>query len=235
MTMDVLKIHPVKNNDDFGDWYNYFEVILACRFCTKTSTYTWRPFQNITPDYIDHLEITHSDITAELEINSQEKEKSIDLKQTPTATPPEIEVIYNEGVTCLLAECFNAAGAMFRATLEMTSKRIDEHNPDVTKTQLSQPLVKRLRRQIQSGQFPEGLSALADCIRLDGNDGIHDVNLTENDAYSLADFTHLLLGQIYTTPYKIELADRRRAERRASKRGTSQPKNDFDIDEEIPF
>ena len=59
---------------------------------------------------------------------------------------------------------------------------------------------------------------LSTCVREDGNDAAHAETLTKVDAYDLADFTTVLLEQLYTQPEKLKLAKDRRNGRRQEKR-----------------
>jgi hypothetical protein len=58
--------------------------------------------------------------------------------------------------------------------------------------------------------------ALADAIREDGNDGVHNQPLGEADALDLQDLTVELLEALYTVPGRLKDAEARRVEREAS-------------------
>jgi hypothetical protein len=73
----------------------------------------------------------------------------------------------------------------------------------------------RLPWLFDTGRLPDALKELSSCIKEDGNDGAHEGNLTENDAWDLLDFTSILLERIYSEPERLRKATARRGARRA--------------------
>ena len=62
------------------------------------------------------------------------------------------------------------------------------------------------------------LHKLSTVIKEDGNDGAHQGTLTKEEAFDLLDFTTELLERVFTQPKKLELAEKRREQRRAPAR-----------------
>jgi len=77
-------------------------------------------------------------------------------------------------------------------------------------------LKPRLEWLFQNGFLPKEVEALADSIREDGNDGVHNAPLGEADALDVQDFTIELLEALFTLPGRLKDAEARRATRRSS-------------------
>ena len=76
-------------------------------------------------------------------------------------------------------------------------------------------LKPRLAWLFENNLLPKEVQPLADAIREDGNDGVHNAPLGEADALDLQDFTVELLEALYTLPGRLKEAEARRAQRRA--------------------
>ena len=113
--------------------------------------------------------------------------------------------------------CFNAAGAMFRLVLDLTSKILlpepeaDEHQPNAQQRNI---LYFRLSWLFDTGKLPTDLRTIADCVRQDGNDAAHDGSLAKMDAEDLLDFTSAMLSRVFSEPARIAAAEARRKARR---------------------
>jgi hypothetical protein len=127
----------------------------------------------------------------------------------PDHVPHAIRAVFDEGTDCLSIDCWNAAGAMFRKVLDLATK---EKVPPGTKQQM---LKARLEFLFANSLLPPGIKPLADCIREDGNDAVHEHPIGKDDAEDLLDFTTEVLEVLYTGPGKIIEAAKRREARRA--------------------
>ena len=198
---------------DFILDYNFYrlEAFSVCRNCNKSVVFLLRPYDgtnhslsalmgntgNINRyfEIIDYINLTHT-ITI----------------LTPEHLPEEVNKVFIEATKCHSIGCWNAAGAMFRATIDVATKELLHTNEKPTKTK--ETLAKRLEYLFDKNLIPSGLKDLSTCIRKDGNDAVHDVSLTKIDADDLLDFTTELLASLYTQPKKIQLAEERRNRRR---------------------
>ncbi|MFY7003102.1 DUF4145 domain-containing protein [Acinetobacter pittii] len=133
----------------------------------------------------------------------------------PAHLPEEIESIFKEAAKCLSIGCFNAAGAMFRLCLDIVTKKIVEENQLLNPTSNDKKTIhNRLAWIFKNNILPSSLEDLSRCIKDDGNDAAHDGNLIKEDAEDLLDFSFILLERVYTEPYRIVAAEKRRATRR---------------------
>ncbi|WP_227470217.1 DUF4145 domain-containing protein [Massilia sp. YMA4] len=146
---------------------------------------------------------------------------AVTLKDNASEPPPEylpnnIKAIFEEGASCLAANCFNAAATMFRLCIDLATKSMMPPVPADLPSKIRRNLGLRLPWLFDNGKLPEALRELADCIKEDGNDGAHEGTLGRLDAEDVRDFTYVLLQRIYTEPAQLGLAKERRNARRAS-------------------
>lgn len=141
----------------------------------------------------------------------------MDALDAPEHTPPELKLMFDEGANCLAIGAWNASGAMFRKILDQISK--DKMNsasagpPPDRRTQFN--LKPRLKWLFDNNLLPKELEPLADSIREDANDGVHNAPIGEDEALDIQDFTVEFLETLFTLPGRINDAQVRRAARRA--------------------
>lgn len=133
----------------------------------------------------------------------------------PEHLPESINDVVVEANKCLSAQCWNAAGAMYRLALDLSTKELlpDQGEPAA---KVRRNLGLRLPWLFDKGLLPADLKSLAECLQQDGNDGAHDGTLQKEDAEDLHDFTFELLRRLYTEPARVRIANDRRIERRNS-------------------
>ncbi|EJO31716.1 DUF4145 domain-containing protein [Achromobacter marplatensis] len=138
----------------------------------------------------------------------------------PEHLPDDVHTAYKEALICVRAGCPNAAGAMLRLSLDLTTKKVLEEvqgslSHDAVPPIVQDRLANRIQWLIEHRHIPQRLKGLADEVRLSGNDGAHDGSLTMDDALELLDFTEVVLLEIYTAAGKLAVAAARRKTRRA--------------------
>lgn len=130
-----------------------------------------------------------------------EKEES-----APKFVPENVERFYLQGLSSLGSSSWDAAGSMFRKTLDTATKAI---NTSLTERRL----VDRIDKLFDSGGLTKQLQEWAHEIRMDGNDAVHDDDpFTENDAKELKDFTEIFLQYTFSMPGKLEERKKLRAQ-----------------------
>jgi hypothetical protein len=214
--------------DQRHGWVNYHEVFSVCRSCHRPTIFLISQslrgrdeFRLLSeaisrkPDAImDVKEALNSVFKIERYIGLQDTNKI----EPPEHLPKEIKDAFTEGAACYSIGCFNAAGTMFRLCLDHASRPL---MPDPKDANVPQPdvrqrreLGRRLEWLFDNGTIPETIKELAKCVREDGNDGAHVGSLTKEDADDLLDFTVAFLERLITEPKKLELAMKRRQQRR---------------------
>ena len=88
---------------------------------------------------------------------------------------------------------------MFRRVLDIATKSLAPEKKDVT-------LYNRIVHLEKTGKITPELRGLADQIRLDGNEAVHEENFDETKVAQLKEFTHLFLLYTFTLPKLVEMA-----------------------------
>ena len=138
----------------------------------------------------------------------------------PRHLPQSVEKAFSEAAKAYSVGCWNAAACMFRSSIDIATRGfLPEGNVDGLDDNTRRFLARRLKWLFKSGVLQKDLEGLASCVKEDGNEAAHSTTLEEEDAADLLEFTVALLERIYTEPQKIQLAERRRKERRAKADG----------------
>jgi hypothetical protein len=118
--------------------------------------------------------------------------------QCPADVPQNIESFYNQGLENLAAGRWDAAGAMFRKSLDVATKLIAPEKRSKT-------LHARINELVSEGQLTTAMGEWSHEIRLDGNDAVHDEEPeTKDDANIAQRFTEALLTYSFTLPAMVE-------------------------------
>jgi hypothetical protein len=97
------------------------------------------------------------------------------------------------------------AAAGFRKVIDIATLALD---PTLKSRQ---NLEQRIDALYEAGKLSAGLRGLAHVIRLDGNEEVHEPDLTdEAEASQLKDFTELFLTYVFTMPAAVSKAVARR-------------------------
>jgi hypothetical protein len=120
----------------------------------------------------------------------------------PEDTPPTVARYFEQGTSSLEAGHFDAAGLMFRKTLETATKILDG-------SLSGENLVKRIWSLASNGKLTADMATWAHEVRLGGNEAAHDDEpYTRDDAESLRNFIENFLRYAFTLPSAV----RRRAQ-----------------------
>jgi hypothetical protein len=123
------------------------------------------------------------------------KESQADV---PADVPPTVLRYFRQATASLRAQNFDAAGVMFRKTLEVATR---EKAPESA----SKPLVKRIDALSNDGLITSDMRDWAHEIRLGGNEAAHDDDPIEReDAERLNQFTDAFLRYAYTLPAMVK-------------------------------
>jgi hypothetical protein len=115
----------------------------------------------------------------------------------PADTPPSTANFYRQATDSLNSGNFDAAGMMFRKTLETATKIIDPNLANLT-------LAKRISELAKNHLLTPALNAWATEIRLGGNEAAHeDDPFSQEDAQALNDFCENFLRYVFTLPAAV--------------------------------
>ena len=132
--------------------------------------------------------------TSRLYIEEAWPDVSIEL---PDDMPPSVQSFYLQGIKNLAGQNWDAAGAMFRKALDVSTKiLVPEHK--------KKSLFARIEKLVSSGKLTEAMGEWSHEIRLDGNDAVHDEEPeSENDAQITQKFTEAFLRYSFTLPSMV--------------------------------
>lgn len=118
--------------------------------------------------------------------------------------PERIAGLFREANECRQMTWYEAAGAMYRKTLDVATKYIYTHDARLGEKQPAQALRVRIKSLGEMKILDEDIVELADVAALDGNDATHDVDpYTKEEAEALEDLTLDLLDRLFVRPAKI--------------------------------
>lgn len=216
MTFDVLQTIPTIVR---YDWKRFFEAFCVCRNCRTSTTFS------ISQQRVEDAPASPTSINGSLnryfDIEGFICLKDMGGQEPPEFVPEPIANAFHEGATAVVTKCPNAAGAMFRLAVDLTTRPLlPAEDAEGLNKKVRRDLGLRLPWLFENGLLPKELEDLSHCIREDGNDGAHAGTLTKEDALDLQDFTVELLERIFTEPERLRLAAERRTKRRAAALGT---------------
>jgi hypothetical protein len=217
MTFDVLAdvLTGIKH-----DWQAHHELFGLCRNCLKPTIWVIAQSDYHASDFLKKnpsLAKMPDSLNNYFRVDAYICIKDMGVMDAPEHVPDVIAKAFREGATGVVTNCPNAAGAMFRLVIDLTTRPMlpTEETPGLT-TKVRRDLGLRLPWLFDNGFLPNELRDLSHCIREDGNDGAHAGTLTNNGALDLQDFCVALLERIFTEPGRLRLAAERRAQRRAT-------------------
>jgi hypothetical protein len=198
-------------------WQIWREVFCICRYCSKSTIFVVSERGTDQSVHIKQVGGIDKVTSANnfVKIESYVSQRDAASMEPPEYLPPEIEAVFKEGATCLAVGCFNAAGTMFRLSVDLATKSLlPSGEVNGLNNKIRRNLGFRLPWLFDQGLLPEALRELSSCIKEDGNDGAHEGTLVREDADDLLDFTVALLERLYTEPERLKLAKERREKRR---------------------
>jgi hypothetical protein len=198
-------------------WMYRYEVFSCCLHCRQSTTFVVADKLNGANKVIGGAGFLQSGRSLN---DLGGVEGFISIKDSHSVDPPEylpsdIQAVFVEGARCAAVGCYNAAGTMFRLSVDLaTLSRLPVEEMPGLNHRTRRDLGLRLPWLFANNLLPIELQELSTCIKEDGNDGAHRGTLKKEDAEDLLDFTVALLERLYTEPERLRLAAERRAQRR---------------------
>ena len=128
--------------------------------------------------------------------------------EAPAHVPSDLAKEYVEGLENLRENKLTSAGMMFRRVLDIATKSLAPDKKDGT-------LYNRIVHLEKSGKITPELRDLADRIRLDGNEAVHEENFDVTKVTQLQEFTYLFLLYTFSLPKLVELAQDKTTDKEA--------------------
>ncbi|MER8839450.1 DUF4145 domain-containing protein [Mesorhizobium sp. M0913] len=130
----------------------------------------------------------------------------VEFKAPPLSDsiPDRVAFLFYEAAICRRAHRYEAAGAIFRKTIDVASKHLYSTDERLKDRKPADALRSRLRALGDLRILDEEIVELADVAALDGNDAAHDVDpYTAAEAEALEDLTADLLDRLFVRPARL--------------------------------
>ena len=129
------------------------------------------------------------------------------VEAAPEHTPEPIADDFKEGLRCLRRGDFNAAGMMFRKTLQRATTALAQ-TAGMTPFKAKTPLQHRIDALAKAAHLTDSMRDLAVAIKLDGNEAAHeeDQEFDKGAATQTQEFTELFLLYAFTLPERVKFA-----------------------------
>ncbi|MBB4580384.1 hypothetical protein GGE45_002714 [Rhizobium aethiopicum] len=176
-----------------------WEVAGACSACSQASIYVYNMRSTGQPP---------ANVSGNLESSGVLDPDAIRIATTAIELsehiPGRVAGLFKEANECRQMTWYEAAGAMYRKTLDVATKHIYVHDPRLSGREPAQALRVRIKSLGEMKILDEDIVELADVAALDGNDATHDVDpYTREEAEALEDLTSDLLDRLFVRPAKI--------------------------------
>ncbi|GGA47277.1 DUF4145 domain-containing protein [Pelagibacterium lentulum] len=190
--------HQVTGQSKYGtfDW----EIMGFCMACGRSSIYEWDAPGSAAPmDYDGRLGRGNSGIIGKHPVRIATT--AIEISEH---VPSRIADLFREANECRQMMWYEAAGAMYRKTLDVATKHIYSHDDRLEGKQPAQALRVRIKSLGEMKILEPDIVELADVAALDGNDATHDVDpYTADEAEALEDLTQDLLDRLFVRPARL--------------------------------
>jgi hypothetical protein len=116
----------------------------------------------------------------------------------PDSLPDNVANFFEQGLRNERAESWDAAGAMFRKSLDVATKILDPSGSSLT-------LFKRIEQLKESGRLTADLAEWAHEVRIEGNSSVHDDDPeTREDVIAIHEFARAFLLFTFTIPELVK-------------------------------
>lgn len=118
--------------------------------------------------------------------------------EIPAYLPPNVAKAFKEGCD-VLKIAPNAACGAFRRALELALKDL---SPDIDAWKLE----KRIDKMATEGKLTSALRDWAHKLRLDGNQAVHEEDVTQSEAKEVESLARFVLMYLFTLPESVKRA-----------------------------
>ena len=192
-----------------------YEIFCRCRECSESTIFVVAaPPPQRGMDWASPS--TNQNVTGPYRVEKFVNISDLNSLDAPEHLPKEVHQAFVEASRSCAIGCWNAAGCMFRASIDLATRSILKGVSVPDEREVRQ-LGRRLKWMFSNNHLPSDLKELSVCIKEDGDDAAHSVSLTQAEAFDLQDFSYVLLKRIFTDPEKTKAAIKRRDKRRAKK------------------
>jgi hypothetical protein len=172
------------------------EVFFICKACGLGSIYRGQPQAHI------------NNVSGALDRSRHFDQQAVialpDNPMTSEEIPPRVRDLFCQAVRCRQLSLFDAAGAMFRKTIDVATKDIYATDLRLVGRKPADAPRARVTALGQLKILDEEIVELADVALMDGNDAAHDADpYTSDEAVALQELTDDLLDRLFVRPARI--------------------------------
>lgn len=170
-------------------------VVFTCPSCAEARVVTGQCQVQFNPGHESGLIENHRYFV----ITNDEPKR--EFRIAPEHTDTRVADLFKQAVTALESGSADAAGGMFRKSLDVATKKLTSDVPEAQ----GQWLKARIETMRNNGMLTEALYEWATIIKDEGDDASHDEDpYTLEEAKELSEFTEVFLMYVYTIPKKIK-------------------------------
>lgn len=178
-----------------------WEFAAACTDCKQLSIWSYDVGSGVTPS------AQKGNVTA-MGTGATVPDTPIRIATTAIELSPHIPDriagLFREANECRQMTWYEAAGAMYRKTVDVATKHIYSHDQRLVGREPANALRSRIKALGEMKILDEDIVELADVAALDGNDATHDIDpYTADEAEALEDLTMDLLDRLFVRPARL--------------------------------
>lgn len=179
---------------------NRWELAAACADCRQLSVWGWGSNNNQRPSAYDG----NVGATGHSWLNDEPARIATTAIDLSDHIPERIADLFREANECRQMTWYEAAGAMYRKTVDVATKHIYSTDPRLAEKKPADALRVRIKSLGEMKILEPDIVELADVAALDGNDATHDVDpYTADEAEALEDLTMDLLDRLFVRPARL--------------------------------
>jgi hypothetical protein len=179
---------------------NGLEVAASCQSCRQLTVFDG--IRGFMPSQLGEQEV--GDGQNGLEIGQEPVRWDVVERHIDQAVPDRVAGLFKEACACRSLAMYEAAGSIYRKTIDVATKHLYSHDPRLEGKQPATAARARIRALGDMKILEEDIVELADVAALDGNDAAHDVDpYTAEEAEALEELTADLLDRLFVRPARI--------------------------------
>lgn len=173
-----------------------FDLFVVCNNCSRASIYSGQPHSNSFGKDVD-LDLGQT-------INRSPNQFHPRVKKLSEDIPARTRKLFLQAATCHAYGLSEAAGAMFRKTIDVGTKELYASDIRLKEKNPANALRNRIKALGELKILDHDIVELADIAALDGNDAAHDEDpYTSEEAEALEELTIDLLDRMFVRPANI--------------------------------
>jgi hypothetical protein len=179
-----------------------WDLAAACTDCKQISIWMWTSANGQRPSAYDNN--TNVALAPSSNLANHPSRIATTAYVVAASVPQRVSDLFTEANECRQMTWYEAAGAMYRKTLDVATKHIYQHDVRLAEREPANALRARIRALGELKILELDIVELADVAALDGNDATHDVDpYTAEEAEALEDLTLDLLDRLFVRPARL--------------------------------